>query len=362
MKKISVNTKSKSYNIFIGQDSVLRLKNLIGKSGKKIFIVCDENLYRLHKEKVNSLVQSGKKNVLYKFNSLEKYKSLHSAELIYNSLLKNNFSRNDFMIAMGGGIVGDVTGFVASTFMRGIGYYQIPTTLLSMVDSSVGGKTGVNFGNVKNLIGTFYQPEAVFIDLKFLSSLPKKEIISGAGEIFKYAFLSDVSSYNFIHKSLRGIVLENKFSEKLITHCLGIKSSVVESDEKETSGLRKILNLGHTFAHSFESVMNYKIKHGEAVICGIITSLIVSEKLGLISSRELKKFRDDFNFLPLNTEILKINSSDVIRMMKKDKKAFSGKIKLVLVSKPGEILIDVEVNENVIKIALNELKEKIKSV
>jgi len=362
LKKIKVCTESKSYNIFIGSDSFLQIKNLLKKPADKHLIICDKNVYQLHRKKIDSLINANSKTVIYVFNSEEKNKNLKSVESVYNVLLKNKFSRSDDIIAIGGGIVGDVSGFIASTFMRGIKYFQVPTTLLSMVDSSVGGKTGVNFNNVKNLIGTFYQPEAVFIDNNFLTTLPQKEIISGAGEIFKYAFLSDDSSYNFIRKSLSEIVVENKFNEKLITHCIRIKSSVVESDEKETSGLRKILNLGHTFAHAFESVLNYKIKHGEAVICGIIASLIVSEKLGLISKDDLIKYENDFVYLPLHKGILKAEPKAVISLMKSDKKTSDGKIKLVLVSKPGEIFIDVEVKENILRKSLEELKKIIRSV
>lgn len=276
--------------------------------------------------------------------------------------MKNNFSRKDSIIALGGGIVGDVAGFVAATYMRGIPFYQVPTTLLSVVDSSVGGKTGVNFLEVKNLIGAFYQPEKVYADLNFLETLPLKEIISGAGEIFKYAFLADEENYLLIRNRLAKLLSEKKFDENLFARCIKLKSSVVENDEKEISGLRKVLNLGHTFAHAFESTMKFQIKHGEAVIAGIFASLIVSKKLGLVSESELKKYLSDFQFLPINKKLFSIDLNTVIKFMKSDKKTSEGKIKLVLISKPGNVLIDVSVKEQLVKKSLEELFERFRGV
>lgn len=357
MRKIRVRTESKSYLIYFGSESLTYLKNQIKNSGSKALIICDSNVYKFHKYKIESLMNIGREVFLYRFTSSEKNKSTKSVENIYRFLLEKNFSRKDLLIAIGGGIVGDIAGFVASTYMRGISYFQIPTTLLSMVDSSVGGKTGVNFSGIKNLVGTFYQPEAVYIDLQFLNTLPKREIVSGAGEIFKYAFLSDETSYEFVRESLQDIVCEKKFNEAMVSHCLNIKSAIVERDEKETSGIRKILNLGHTFAHAFESALNFNIKHGEAVIAGVVASLITSKNLELISDKQLNKYLTDFKFLPVNRKIFYVDKNDLLKKMKSDKKSSDGRINLVLIRKPGEVLIDVPVGGNIIIDSFKELSE-----
>lgn len=362
LKKINVRTKSNSYDVLIGQNVFSQLIKDLNKTDFKVLVVCDSNVYKLHKTRIDDLLNSKENFYIYAFNSTERNKDLRNTELIYKFLTQNNFSRKDSIIALGGGIVGDVAGFVAATYMRGISFYQVPTTLLSMVDSSVGGKTGVNFLEVKNLIGAFYQPEKVYADLNFLETLPLKEIISGAGEIFKNAFLADEENYLLIRNKLAKLLSEKKFDENLVARCIKLKAAVVENDEKEMSGLRKVLNLGHTFAHAFESTMKFQIKHGEAVIAGIFASLIVSKKLGLVSESELKKYLSDFQFLPINKKLFNIDLGTVIKFMKSDKKTSEGKIKLVLISKPGNVLIDVSVKEQLVKKSLEELFERFRGV
>lgn len=357
MKKIEVKTSSKLYNVIIGQNVFTQIGKDFKNFNCKVLLICDRNVYKYHQSKINDLLKSNKSFYFFSYHSTEKNKNLRNTELIYKFLLENNFSRNDVIVSIGGGILGDVAGFVAATYMRGIPVYQVPTTLLSMVDSSVGGKTGVNFMNLKNLIGVFYQPEKVYADLNFLKTLPSIEIISGAGEIFKYSFLADEENYLMIRENLLKILLHRKFDENLIARCIQLKTSVVEKDEFETSGIRKVLNLGHTFAHAFESALKFQIKHGEAVIAGIFASLIVSEKLGLISRTELHKYLSDFEFLPVNKKLLKADKNAVIKFMKSDKKTSEGKIKLVLASKPGSILIDVLVDKKLVKNSLKELFE-----
>ncbi|WP_337865104.1 3-dehydroquinate synthase [Ignavibacterium sp.] len=362
MKKIEIRTKSRNYKVIIGNDIISKFSLELNEiEGKKLFII-DENVFLLHKSKLKDFLDKSNAVIKFIFHSTEKNKSLSAVKNIYDTLVENRFSRNDSIIAIGGGIVGDVSGFAAATYMRGIIFFQIPTTLLSMVDSSVGGKTGVNYSNLKNIIGSFYQPQKVYVDTSFLSTLPYPEIVSGSGEIFKYAFLSDEKNYKFIREELRKVLTQNYFDENLIACCIELKASVVESDEQEKTGLRKILNLGHTFAHAFESSLNFRIKHGEAVIAGIFASLIVSEKTGLISNNDLNKYITDFYYLPLSKKIISADYNEIIKFMKTDKKSVSGKINLVLVKKPGEIFIDFQVNERVIKFALKKLYEIIRTV
>ncbi len=362
MKKIEVKTHNKSYSVIIGKDVFSIIRKDLLKSNSKTLFICDSNVYKLYKNYLDDLIQSDNKFHCYNFYPTEKNKNLKSVELIYNYLTENSFSRRDIIISIGGGITGDVAGFVAATFMRGIPFYQVPTTLLSMVDSSVGGKTGVNLGKFKNFIGSFYQPQKVYSDLNFLLTLPFREIISGAGEIFKYAFLGDEDNYSKIRDSLYKIILNKEYDEKLIERCVKLKASVVQDDEFEISGVRKVLNLGHTFAHAFESALNFQVKHGEAVIAGIFASLIISEKLGLITKPELQGYFSDFKFLPVNKKILQVDTQNLIKFMKSDKKASDGKIKLVLVSEPGSILIDILVNEKLVKKSLEELFKVFRTV
>jgi 3-dehydroquinate synthase len=264
------------------------------------------------------------------------------------------------IVAIGGGITGDIAGYVASTFMRGIKYIQIPTTLLSMVDSSVGGKTGVNFRNQKNMIGTFYQPEYVAVYPEFISTLPKRELQSGAGEIFKNAFLADIKNYNFLKKSLLQLFSSQSFDEeKTIYACLKIKSNIVENDEKEITGLRKILNLGHTFAHAFEVESNFKLKHGEAVVGGIYCALFLSENLGYITQDKLNKFLNDFNFIKPDRKLSLLNSDSIFTSMSKDKKSTSGKKRFVLINDIGNIVVDVVSEKSSILRAIEKMNNLI---
>jgi 3-dehydroquinate synthase len=278
----------------------------------------------------------------YIFIANERNKSLKQVENIYKFLNSNNLGKDSLIIAVGGGITGDISGFTASTYMRGIRYYQVPTTLLSMVDSSVGGKTGVNFLNNKNLIGTFFQPEAVYILPDFLKTLPKRELFSGAGEVFKYSFLSDKENYIFLKKNLSKLFYENKINyTEVIKSCLSIKANIVKQDEREITGLRKILNLGHTFAHAFEVESNYKLKHGEAVIGGIFCAIILSEIVGFLDKAKSHTIMNDFSFIKIHKYVRNMNSELVYQKMLGDKKNSAGKMNLVLIENIGSLVVDV---------------------
>lgn len=362
MKKINVKLQQNSYQILLGDESLeflVKEINLLPIS--KCLIIVDHNVEKHYSLLVRKLAASFNCQAFkYIFRASELNKSLTEANRIYNFLIKNSFGKDAAIIAIGGGITGDVSGFTASTFMRGIKYYQIPTTLLSMVDSSVGGKTGVNFSNSKNLIGTFYQPGGVFINKTFLRTLPKREMISGSGEIFKYAFLAGQNNYHFVQKSLEKIFTGKELNlEKLIEACINIKSVVVAQDEKEEIGLRKILNLGHTFAHAFEIELHYKLKHGEAVIGGIFASLFLSHKIGLITSELLNNLILDFKFLKPSNLLKIINVQRVYEIMKKDKKSASGRIKLVLIEDIGDVVVDVSADKNSIISSINMMQNLI---
>ncbi len=361
-KVINVKLSEKSYPLIIGNDSLSKAVEKINKlSVSKCLLIIDQNVLKFHSSlirKTFALLDCKVYN--YTFSANEKNKCLSQTEKIYKFLSDNTFDRHSMIVALGGGITGDIAGYAASTFMRGVRLIQIPTTLLSMVDSSVGGKTGVNFNYQKNMIGTFYQPEFVAIYPEFLSTLPKRELHSGAGEIFKYSFLADIKNYNLLKNNLSKLFSNKSFDiEKTIQSCLKIKANVVENDEKEITGLRKILNLGHTFAHAFEVESNYKLKHGEAVIGGIFCALFLSEILGYISKERLKNVLDDFIFIKLNKKLAAMNPDLVFNSMGSDKKNSLGKKRFVLTEDIGNIIVDVAAEKSSVLEAITNMKKLI---
>ena len=364
MKKtrILINTKTKKYSIFIGSGILSNLSNIFKKNKIKInkcLIIVDKNVPKKNlfilKKQINS------KNIFtYYFNPSEKNKSLKSVKIILNKLFKLNFNREDCVISLGGGITGDVVGFVASIFKRGIKFINIPTTLLAQVDSSIGGKTGVNNYYGKNLIGSFYQPDLVISVIKILKSLPKREIICGYGEILKHSIIDGKKIFNYLDKNKFNILnLRSPFIEKAICDSCKIKKKIVQLDEKEKN-IRKILNLGHTFAHAYEATLNYskKLNHGEAVILGIVSAIKFSLKNNNLLKQDSKRILNHIQKLEL-PYILKnyFNKKDInliLKFMKSDKKNVSSKINLILIKGIGKTLINFNFNKNILRKFFNE--------
>ncbi|MCW8849933.1 MAG: 3-dehydroquinate synthase [Melioribacteraceae bacterium] len=357
MQKIKIKIPSKEYDVYLGQNSFSQLPKIISKqnfTGNILFVI-DSNVKKYYSEIIASVADSIPHKIkAIVIHSSEKNKSYETVQKIHSYLIKNNFGRDSVIVAMGGGIIGDIAGFAASTYMRGIKYIQIPTTLLASVDSSVGGKTGINFENTKNIIGSFYQPDFVLIDTKFFETLPQEERLCGLGEIIKYCFLIDKRFYNYVKKNVENI-LNNKSSVlmKVITESIKFKGGVVEADEKE-SGIRKVLNLGHTFAHAFEVEQKHKLKHGQAVIVGTTCAAILSHKIGVITQKDLDEY---LNFLLLFKDKIKLKDVDkslLFEIMILDKKSRNNEIKFVLIKNIGEILTDVSTSESDITSALSE--------
>ncbi|MEW6652475.1 MAG: 3-dehydroquinate synthase [Bacteroidota bacterium] len=357
MKKIEVKTPSKNYPVYIGQNVFEQIPVLIEKHRlhRNVFIVVDENVLGYHLKRIKNIItEKMSRLVVVEYIANEKSKSSKSVEELYDCLVKNNFGRDTLIIAIGGGITGDIVGFAASTFGRGVQFVQVPTTLLAAVDSSVGGKTGINYGKTKNLIGSFYQPEFVLIDTTFFKTLKEEEVVCGIGEIMKYAFLGDEKFYSVIEASLNSIIkLNHQATQKIIEDCVNLKSSVVRADETE-SGLRKILNLGHTFAHALEVEQDHKIKHGQAVIVGLTCALYLSRLKGLLSAQKLSEYIK----LPLSFQnkitIDKCNIETVYKIMQRDKKSREGKIKFVLLSGTGVLYLDFEAEKEFVIKALED--------
>ena len=364
--KLEVKTALQKYSIFIGNNILSKLNTLFKENlieFNQCLLIVDKNV---PKELINKVLHSlpKKKMSLHYFNSSEKNKNQKNINNILSVLLRKNFNRNDCVISIGGGITGDVSGFAASMFKRGLKFVNIPTTLLSQVDSSIGGKTGINSKYGKNLIGAFYQPSLVISDIVFLKSLPKREIICGYGEILKHAIIADKKFFTFLNTNGSKILkLKSPFIEKAIFKSCSIKKKIVEKDEKEI-GIRKILNFGHTFAHAYEATLGYskQLNHGEAVILGIKTAAKFSLSKSILSIKEFNLIENHLNKLSLPRDINNFfsikNLNKILSFMKKDKKNNSNKINLVLLKKIGYPISKLQFDEKKIHLFLR--KELIK--
>lgn len=319
MKTIKVNA-SKTYEITVDSSfESFKTQVLPLIKGEKVAVITDDNVEPFYFEKLKRLLD-GKKVYKFVIKAGEESKNAENYIKIVNLLAKAGLSRNSTVIGLGGGVVGDLSAFVSSTYMRGVGYVSVPTSLLSMVDSSVGGKTGIDLDAGKNLLGTFFQPDAVYINLQCLSTLNERERISGLGEIMKYAFISDkITPKDF----------ENVSYKDLIIKSLEIKKDIVERDEKE-SGDRMLLNFGHTFGHAIEKLYNYRLSHGECVIKGMYYAIKSSYRLGFISESDKDKAID---FLSLSGVKLDCDftKEQILSVMKSDKKADGNTVNFVFI-------------------------------
>ena len=351
--KLHIKTNNQKYPIVIGNGVVNKILKLLKENSinfNQCLLVVDNKVPKNMLKKILRLLPINQTTVHY-FKANELNKNQRSVDKILNILLKKNFNRNDCLLAIGGGITGDISGFAASIFKRGIQFVNMPTTLLSQVDSSIGGKTGINTKYGKNLIGAFYQPSLVISDINFLKTLPKREVICGYGEILKHALIADKKFFKYLDKNGAKILnLKSPYIEKSIYLSCSIKKKIVEKDEKE-SGLRKILNFGHTFAHAYEATLGYskKLNHGEAVILGIKTATKFSLLNKILNIKEFEFIDKHLNELKLPREIKKNfsknNLNKILSFMKKDKKNSTEKINLVLLKKIGFSIYNLQFDE-----------------
>ena len=363
--KLNVKLKDKSYPIFIGEDLVKEIKSFLPNFDKysKIILVTDKvvlkNLHRIF-EKIKKL--SKEKFLSVTLPSGEKTKSFKYLNFLCEKILKEKIDRNALLICLGGGVVGDIVGLTANILLRGIDFVQVPTTLLSQVDSSVGGKTAINSKYGKNLIGSFNQPKAVIISIDTLKKLERRQLISGYAEILKYSLISEKSFFSFLQKNGKKILkLDKNTVIKAIKISCEIKSKVVEMDEKER-GIREILNFGHTFGHAIESFTGFskKIFHGEAVILGMYLALKFSNYIGICNKILIDQFQNHLNGLNIPYKLsdykIKISTSNFLKHIKFDKKIKNNKIKLILLKHFGKPTSYVVKDENILK---NFLKENL---
>ncbi len=355
--KLLVKTNSKKYPIIIGKNLIGNTKRILDSFGikfDKCLIVADKKIPKKNLLSLKNKIKC-KEIIIFLFNSSEKNKNQKSVNKIIEKLFNNNFKRNDIVISFGGGITGDVVGYAASIYKRGLKFINIPTTLLAQVDSSIGGKTGINNKYGKNLIGSFYQPDCVISDINLLKSLPKREIICGYGEILKHSIISNKNIFKYLDKyKLKILNLKSPYIEKAILDSCKIKKKIVQLDEKEKN-LRKILNLGHTFAHAYEASQGYskKLNHGEAVILGIKTATKFSLSEKILSKKSSNIINTHIDSLNINQKYINIikkkNINKILRFMETDKKNISKKINLILLKDIGKPKINLSFNIKKIK-------------
>lgn len=346
------------YDIVIEQD-FNNLTNEISKldcSNKKICIITDSVVASIYKDEVLKLLKSICKNIVfYSFSSGENQKNLSTVNNIYNFLIEHQFDRKDILLALGGGVVGDITGFVAATYLRGIDYIQVPTTLLSQVDSSIGGKTGVDFEQYKNMIGAFKMPKLVYINIHTLTTLDERQYYNGFAEAMKHGLIRDSMYYEWLLSNMYEICdREPEVLEELVYRSCQIKKTIVEKDPLE-QGERAILNFGHTIGHAIEKYMNFSLMHGECVALGCVAAAYISWKKQLLSMEEYYEVRDMFVPFNLPITIDDVNVDEIIKITKSDKKMEQDIIKFILLKKIGKAVIDRTVTEEELKSGIEEI-------
>ena len=359
--KVKLDAKtSSSYEIFIGRDIIDRIGVILTKGNwtNRFVIVTDSQVVSLHGKRVlDTLKKMDLKVDLIDFPYGEPSKNVQTCLHLVESLLALGVDRHSALIALGGGVVGDMTGFIASIYMRGIPFFQIPTTLLAQVDSSIGGKTGVDLSAGKNLLGTFCQPQAVFIDLTFLQTLTDREFNNGLPEIIKYGIIEDPELLSSLEEGGQAIKARDpELLERLVAKSCRIKKRIVEMDEKE-SGLRRILNFGHTIGHAVEAESGYAFSHGEAVAIGMVSAAFLSEKLNYLSSKERERIESLIRAFGLPHRIPgDLETKALLFRMTKDKKKKGAVLPFVLLKKIGLPFINGGVPENIIQEAIEALK------
>lgn len=350
MRTLVVDLGDRSYPIHIGNGLISEVnyfKDAI--KNKRVIIVTNDTVAPLYLDRL--------KNTLSDYQVCEcilpdgeKFKTLDSFNKIITTMLENSLGRDCTVIALGGGVIGDLAGFAAASYQRGVDFIQVPTTILSQVDSSVGGKTGVNHELGKNMIGAFYQPKTVVIDLNCLKTLPKREISAGLAEVVKYGIIWDYDFFQFLESNISGITeLDNKLLEHMIYTCCSIKAEVVHLDERE-GGVRALLNLGHTFGHAIESYMGYGVwLHGEAVAAGMVIAANVARLKGFVDATYTERIKSLLEKAGLPAEAPKeMTYKDFLQKMVHDKKVKNGCIRYVIPTQTGKSEVMSDISEDII--------------
>ena len=350
--------KKPCYDIVLSKsfDGLAEELKELGAEGKRLCIVTDSNVGPLYGQEILGLLD-GKclKAVLYTFPAGEQSKTLDTVRALYRYLIEEGFDRKDMLLALGGGVVGDLTGYAAATYLRGIDYIQIPTSLLAQTDSSIGGKTGVDFDGYKNMVGAFKMPRLVYMNLSTLKTLPDRQFFSGFAEVMKHGLIKDAAFYEWLLTNMYEICEKDlDVLEEMVMRSCAVKKSVVEKDPTE-QGERALLNLGHTIGHAIEKAKNFELYHGECVALGIVAAAYISWKKEYISQEEYLEIRDMFVpfYLPISIE--NINPDEIVAYTRSDKKMEAGAIKFILLKQIGKAVIDPTVTEEEILAAVKEI-------
>lgn len=359
MKIIRVNLGKRSYSIIVGNNIINLLDKYLDKLtiGNDACVITNATIKNKYGNILNKALKGSGFNLRFKVvPDTERSKSIEVASLIIKDITTYDKKRRIFIIAFGGGVVGDLAGFVASIYKRGIAYIQLPTTLLAQVDSSIGGKTAVDLIQAKNLIGTFYQPRLVFSDVKLLKTLSKRQIRAGLAEVIKYGIIKDAGLIAYLEKKYRDILnLELAALEFIVRRSSFIKAKIVEQDEKEERGIRTILNFGHTLGHAIEAAGSYKrYNHGEAIALGMLLACDISKKLGVINGVTVQRIENLIRRVGLPTKIAKVSINKIIEAHYRDKKFIGPKNRFVLIEGIGKTRVAEDLPLRIIKDVLKK--------
>lgn len=322
------------------------VKGLGYNAEQKACIITDTNIEPLYASEIKATLEAVFGQVfIYAFPAGEASKNLETVNGVYEFLIQNRFDRHDVLFALGGGVVGDLTGFTAATYLRGIDFIQIPTSLLSQVDSSIGGKTGVDYMQYKNMVGAFYQPKLVYMNLNVLKTLPKDQLVSGFGEILKHGLIKEYAYFNWMREHYEAILdLDYEAIEEMVYVSCNIKRDVVERDPKE-KGERALLNFGHTLGHAIEKLSDFGLSHGVCVGLGMVAASYISYQCGNISKEELEIIEDTIHKFGLLIRVDGYDADAVLLTSKSDKKMVGTKVKFILLEKPGIAYIYKELTD-----------------
>lgn len=347
---------SHDFSALTEEMSELEFGGQAGAAERRICIVTDSNVEKLYGKEVLELLRgSCKKAVLFSFPAGEASKNLDTVKKLYTFLITEQFDRKDILVALGGGVVGDLTGYCAATYLRGIDFIQIPTTLLAQVDSSIGGKTGVDFDSYKNMVGAFYMPRLVYMNLSVLKSLDDRQYFAGMAEVMKYGLLRDGVFYEWLLENMYEICeREPDTLEEMVLRSCTNKKIIVEKDPTE-KGDRALLNLGHTIGHAIEKAKNFEMLHGECVALGCVAAAYISWKKELLTMDEYYEIRDMFVPFNLPISVDNINPEEIVALTKSDKKMESGQIRFILLKKVGKAVINTTVTDEEILAAIQEI-------
>lgn len=348
------------YPIYFEEDFSFLAKALEeeGLGGRSMCVVTDTHVDPLYKAFIIEALKDISGSLFsFTFEAGEKNKNLDTVQELYKTLIEHGMDRKGILVALGGGVVGDLTGFAAATYLRGIDCIQVPTTLLAQVDSSVGGKTGVDFQQYKNMVGAFHQPRLVYMNMSTLKTLPSREFACGMGEILKTGLICDGEFFRYVcsnHKEIKELNLEAL--SHMIRTCCAIKAGVVERDPKE-QGERALLNLGHTVGHAVEKLKDFSLLHGQCVGTGLIAAAFLSMKRGLLSVKEYEEIRNGCLMYDLPIKVSSLDPQEILKATKKDKKMEQGHIKFILMDGIGRSFIDKTVSDEELLDAIREILE-----